>query len=89
MKTALATIALLSIAGSPLYAAATTTPAKTTHSVAKEAKAEGESVKTEEQEMQHHSAKAHHYGKYHDCPPAHMASSHHHKAAAKPAAKKA
>jgi len=90
MKTALATLAALSIAATPVYAAgaATTTPAKTTHSVAKQAKAEGESVKTEAKEIRHHSAEAHHYGKYRDCPPAHMASSHHHKTAAKPAAKK-
>lgn len=71
----------------------TKTAAKTTPSVAKQAKAEGESVKTEAKEVRHHAAAKHKYGKYERCRPSHMASSHHkatthHKAAAKPAATK-
>lgn len=92
MKTALATIAAISMVASPVYAATTTkAPAKTTHSVAAQAKAEHESVKTEAKEVRHHAAVKHQYGKYRNCPPSHMAAArhHHHKAAAKPAAKKA
>ena len=91
MKTAFATIAAISMVASPVYAATTTkAPAKTTtHSVAAQAKAEHESVKTEAKEVRHHAAAKHQYGKYRNCPPSHMAAAHHHKAAAKTKTKKA
>ena len=90
MKTALATIAAISMVATPVYAATTTkAPAKATHSVAAQAKAEHESVKTEAKEVRHHAAAKHKYGKYRNCPPSHMAAAHHHKAAAKAKAKKA
>ena len=94
MKTAFATLAAISLVATPIYAASAA-PAKpappTTTAVAKQAKAEGESTKTEAKEVRHHAAK-HKYGKYRRCAPSHMASKHHkatthHKAAAKPAAK--
>ncbi|MGN6154817.1 MAG: hypothetical protein ACTHN4_03680 [Sphingomicrobium sp.] len=95
MKMALATLAAFSLVATPIYAA-NAAPAKTTTkastSVAKQAKAEGESVKTEAKEVRHHAAVKHSYGKYRRCGPSHMASNHHktmhHKAAAKTATKK-
>ena len=97
MKMALATLAAFSLVATPIYAAnaapaKTTTTTKASTSVAKQAKSEGESVKTEAKEVRHHAAK-HKYGKYRRCGPSHMASNHHktmhhHKAAAKTATKK-
>ena len=98
MKRVLASMAVLGLMASPALAASATktttkaaattqakTTAKATTSVAKQAKAEGESVKTEAKEIKHHAAAK--YGTYRRCAPSHMASNHHtatmHKAAAK------
>jgi hypothetical protein len=60
---------------------------KASSTIAKNAKKEGESAKTEAKEVRHHAKAKHHaYGKYSRCKPSHMAKAHHktmHKAAAK------
>jgi hypothetical protein len=92
MNTALATLAAISLVATPMYAAnaaQTKTTTKATSSVAKQAKAEGESVKTEAKEIRHHAAAKHKYGTYRRCAPSHMASTHHKAAMHKTAAKKA
>jgi Ni/Co efflux regulator RcnB len=98
MKKALATLAAISMIATPVFAASaqatnntmstkTTKSTKASKSVAKQAKAEGESTKTEAKEVRHHAMAKHHaYGKYSRCKPSHMAKAHHktmHKAAAK------
>ena len=60
MKTALATLSAIALVATPIYVAnaAQTKSTTATKSVAKQAKAEGESTKTEAKEVRHHSAKA-------------------------------
>lgn len=96
MKKLLASLAAVSLLASPAFAqtntsttAKTTKTTKATHAsskVAKDAKAEHESVATEKKEVK--AAAKHHYGKYHRCGTSHMKGhkmAHHatHKAAAK------
>jgi Ni/Co efflux regulator RcnB len=87
MKKLLASLAAVSLLASPAFAqtntsttAKTTKTTKATHAsskVAKDAKAEHESVATEKKEVK--AAAKHHYGKYHRCGTSHMKG--HHKAA--------
>jgi hypothetical protein len=60
MKTALATLSAIALVATPIYVAnaAQTKSTTATKSVAKQAKAEGESTKTEAKEARHHSTKA-------------------------------
>jgi Ni/Co efflux regulator RcnB len=96
MKKLLASLAAVSLLASPAFAqtntsttAKTTKTTKATHAsskIAKDAKAEHESVATEKKEVK--AAAKHHYGKYSRCGTSHMKShkmAHHatHKAAAK------
>jgi|GEM_PF-4751839 hypothetical protein len=93
MKKLLASLAAVSLLASPAFAQtntmSTSKTTKTTHAsskIAKDAKAEHESVATEKKEVK--AAAKHHYGKYSRCGTSHMKShkmAHHatHKAAAK------
>jgi len=58
MKTALATLSAIALVATPIYVANAAQTKTTTKSVAKQAKAEGESTKTEAKEIRHHAAKA-------------------------------
>jgi hypothetical protein len=67
MKTALATLSAIALVATPIYVAnaAQTKSTTATKSVAKQAKAEGESVKTEAKEIRHHAAMKHHAKRHH------------------------
>lgn len=93
MKKLLASLAAVSLLASPAFGQtntmSTSKTTKTTHAsskIAKDAKAEHESVATEKKEVK--AAAKHHYGKYSRCGTSHMKGhkmAHHatHKAAAK------
>jgi hypothetical protein len=82
MKALIASIAALGLVASPVVAAAKSTPKPAASSTAKEAKAEGESVKTEAKEKK---AAARHHAARCGCPSKYAKS---HKTAKKSMAKK-